>query len=74
MWKVKNLKRKNNMKRENCENLLVIIDIIEKLEKIKEDLLCEFNEDKITEEHQQYILITLDHINLAGRNLKLLKF
>lgn len=62
-----------NMKQENGGNLLVTIEILDKLEEIKINLLSEFDEERLKENHQQYILMALDYINLATRNLKLLK-
>ena len=61
------------MQKENCENLLIALRIIAKVEDIKEDLLFNFNEEKLTEEQKQYVLMSLDYANLVCRALNLVK-
>jgi len=61
------------MQKENCENLLMALRIIAKVEDIKEDLLFNFNEEKLTEEQKQYVLMSLDYANLVCRALNLVK-
>ena len=61
------------MKQQLFENTMVLHNTIKIMETLKISLLSDFDEDQLNPECMQYVLMVIDHLNLAIRNSQLAK-
>jgi hypothetical protein len=61
------------MKKQIFENAMVLHKTIKEMENLKISLLSDFDEELLNPECMQYVLMAVDHLNLAIRNSQLAK-